>query len=243
MSCETSTKQASRASRLNGITSGSSRSALVPSVQATLSPNGTGKKSPAGTAKKSRKRIKNGKVSDHAQALISDGQTEAKEKTEEKLPSNREIKISAAFTPDELQDMTIQLRLQAAAIERHLSGSNSSLRQAGRDDPRPTDWLRLDRKQVNFLADQLVQARRGKGAIDTTSLNRHQLKELWEFSRFEADRALRIIDHLTTTSTQYGGPESPTTEYLIGKHRLAARFFTHLADQVEPILRANKIQG
>ena len=57
--------------------------------------------------------------------------------------------------------------------------------------------------------------------------------DLWEFSRFEADRALRNIDHLQSGLSHLKGP---TADYLAERHRLEARFYTFLAGQLEPLV-------
>jgi hypothetical protein len=91
----------------------------------------------------------------------------------------------------------------------------------------------LDQQQYDFLIDQLRRARRGHGYIDTKSLQRNELVELWEFAAFEADRAHRNIDHLTGGLSHLKGA---TASYLVKGHRLEARFYTFLVGQLETII-------
>jgi hypothetical protein len=106
-------------------------------------------------------------------------------------------------------------------------------RGIGHSDPRPMDWAQSDQRQYQFLVEQLRRARRGNGYIDTSSLKKNDLVELWEFARFEADRAYRNIDHLTSGLSHLKGP---TADYLAGGHKLEARFYSFLADQLEHII-------
>jgi hypothetical protein len=150
------------------------------------------------------------------------------------VPSQRQIFITRAFTPEELDKMVVKLHLGAAATKRHVSELNSGRsRDIGHSDPRPLDWARSDQQQYDFLIDQLRRARRGHGYIDTRSLKKIELAELWEFARFEADRAHRNIDHLTSGLSHLKGP---TADYLTQGHRLEARFYSFLAEQLETIL-------
>lgn len=152
----------------------------------------------------------------------------------EPLPTQRQIKAGNEFTPDELQKLSIQLGLGAAAVSRHIRELNSGTQRGiGYNDPRPLDWAKLDRQNFQFLADQVARARRDRGYIDTSSLKKEELFDLWEFSNFEADRAHRNIDHLFSGSSHLKGP---TAEYLAERHKLNARFYTFLARQLEPMI-------
>ena len=149
----------------------------------------------------------------------------------EKLPTQRQIKISNDFSPKELQMLSIQLGFGQAAVARHIKriGKGTKL-GITHDDPRPLDWARLDLKQYRFLTGQVARARRGNGYIDTTCLKKRELGELWAFLKYETERAVRNIDYLN-------GPESPiknpTSDYLVGKQKLEARFYNFLAEQIE----------
>ena len=135
----------------------------------------------------------------------------------------------------------MQLRLGAAAVSRQIrelgSGANRGL---GHSDPRPLDWAKLDQRNFQFLADQVARARRGGGYIDTSSLKKEALFDLWEFSKFEADRAHRNIDHLFSGGSHLRGP---TAEYLAERHKLDARFYTFLAHQIEPMITPEMVEA
>ena len=75
--------------------------------------------------------------------------------------------------------------------------------------------------------------RQNQGVIETGSLKPRQLTELWAFCRFEGERALRNLDRFTTPGDSISGP---TAAYLADNQRLLARFYHHLAGQVEPLL-------
>jgi hypothetical protein len=156
-------------------------------------------------------------------------------------PTRRRIILGKDFNPEALSKLSVQLRLGLAAATRHVRALDRGVsRDIGYGDPRPSDWARLDVRQFEFLTNQLTKARRGDGVIDLSSLKREELVELWEFLRFEADRALRNIDHLQTP----GGPiQGATADYLAQNHKLEARFYTHLAKQIEAIFPAENIQA
>jgi hypothetical protein len=148
----------------------------------------------------------------------------------EKLPTQRQIPLARDFSPKELKKLTTELVLGSAATARHIKELNSgSSRGIDQTDSRPLDWARSDLKQYQFLTDQVRQARRGKGYIDTSSLKKGQLKELWQFSQFEAERALRNIDHLQAGLSHLKGP---TADHLVEGHKLRARFYGFLANQL-----------
>lgn len=155
------------------------------------------------------------------------------------LPTQWQVNVLGAFTPDELQAISIQFRFGAAAATRHVQmlGTGTS-RGITHSDPRPLDWTRSDLEQYQFLINQLTGARRGRGYLDLSSLSKRQLVELWEFARFEQERANRNIDHL---STPLGPIQGPSAEYLIGKHKLEARFFNHLAAHLETLVPAEEL--
>jgi hypothetical protein len=90
------------------------------------------------------------------------------------------------------------------------------------------------------LVNQLVEARRGSGYLDTSSLSKKQLIDLWEFARFEIDRANRNIDHFNVPGGPIGGE---TAEYLVGKHKLEVRFFNLVATQIERMVPAEELDA
>ena len=77
------------------------------------------------------------------------------------------------------------------------------------------------------------RAQRGRGHIDISELKRDQVAELWEFARFETDRAHRNIDHLRSGSSHLKGP---TARHLTKRYKLEARFYEFLAGQLETII-------
>jgi hypothetical protein len=157
------------------------------------------------------------------------------------LPTQRQIRITDAFSDEELQTLSVQLRLGAAAVARRLRELNSGVSPGiGHSDPRPIDWARSDQKNYQFLVAVLDEARRGRGAVDTGPLRNNELVDLWEFASFEADRAMRNIDHLTSGLSHLQGP---TADYLVGRHKLEARFYSFLADQLEPMLTPEMIDA
>lgn len=165
------------------------------------------------------------------------------------LPNQGQIKVAGHFSDDELQRLSLHLRLGAAALARHLRELNSRApRGLGHRDPRPLDWAALDQAQYRFLIKQVSEARRGRGYLDMSGLKREQLVELWRFARFEADRAQRNIDHLAVPGNPVrpaGGMEtgSPTADYLSAGHKLEARFYTFLAGQIETLVQAHRLHA
>jgi hypothetical protein len=170
----------------------------------------------------------------------------AKAKSPAGTPARRRIILGKDFSPKEMSKLSVQLRLGLAAATRHLRAlDRGASRDTGHGDPRPADWARLDRKQFEILTKQLTKARRAQnrgkqGYLDFSSLERDELVELWEFLRFEADRALRNIDHLQIPGSGIGGAAA---DYLVQNHKLEARFFTYLANQIETIFPAENIQA
>lgn len=193
------------------------------------------RKTKAGSAK--------GQISffDNSQVGANPEQRRPKETTRQPpLPTQRQIKITNDFSPEELQTMSVQLRLGAAAVSRQIRELNDGVsRGIGHSDPRPLDWARSDRKNYEFLVSQLDEARRGRGYLDTAALNKAELVDLWDFARFEVDRAMRNIDHLQSGLSHLKGP---TAAYLTERHRLEARFYSFVAGQVEPMIPPEKIE-
>lgn len=181
------------------------------------------------------------------------GATEKKQKTARQnsgsLSNQGQIKVAGQFSDEELQRLSLHLRLGAAALARHLRELNSRVpRGLGHRDPRPLDWAALDQEQYRFLVEQVSEARRGQGYLDISGLKSGQLVELWRFARFEADRAQRNIDHLATPGNPArpaGSKEtgSPTADYLTAGHKLEARFYTFLAGQIEPMVPAHRLHA
>jgi hypothetical protein len=157
------------------------------------------------------------------------------------LPDRRGIGLEKHFTSDELQRLSVQLRLGAAATERHIRELTGGMERGPEySDPRPLDWARLDQKQYRFLIEQLTAARRGRGVLDISALKLPGLVDLWDFSRYEAERALRNVEYLRLP----GGPISgPTSDYLIGNHKLLARFYSHLATQLETRIPPEELEA
>jgi hypothetical protein len=155
------------------------------------------------------------------------------------LPTQRHVRIVDDFTSEELQRMSVQLALGGAAAARQLQELTAgSSRGIGHSDPRPADWARADLQRFQFLADQLAKGRRGDGYLDTSTLKSNDLVDLWEFAKFEADRAQRNIDHLRSGISHLKGP---TADYLVAGHQLEARFYTLLAGQLEPLISTEMI--
>jgi hypothetical protein len=156
------------------------------------------------------------------------------------VPTQGQIKLANDFTPEELQTISVQLRLGAAAASRQIRElSGGAGRGIGHSDPRPLDWAKSDQRNFQFLAGQVTRARRDGGTIDTSSLKKEELFDLWEFSNFEADRAHRNIDHLFSGGSHLRGP---TAEYLAELHKLDARFYTFLARQLEPMITPEMVE-
>jgi hypothetical protein len=150
------------------------------------------------------------------------------------LPTQRQIKLTNDFSTEELQTMSVQLRLGAAAASRRIRELNSGISHGiGHSDPRAMDWARADQKNFQFLVNQVAEARRDRGYINTSSLSNNALVDLWEFSKFEADRAARNIDHLQSGLSHLKGP---TADYLSSGHKLETRFYSFLAGQLEPLI-------
>lgn len=155
------------------------------------------------------------------------------------LPGQGQIKLSRYFTPVELDKLAVQLHLGETATTRHVRElTNRQTRGIGHSDPRPIDWAQSDQQQYRFLIGQLRRARRGNGYLDTSALKKNERVELWEFARFEADRAQRNIDHLTAGLSHLKGP---TADYLVKGHQLEARFYGFLAEQLEQIIPAKAL--
>jgi len=245
----------SRAGSKNGFTTGST---VQVSFFGMPSPEADGKTPMAKTGKRARRRkvtkpgkTGNGKpttqvsfVKDEPASTQTSGKkaaTEAAGQPAKSGPTQRQVRLGQQFKPEQLSKLSVQLRLGLAAATRHVRILDSgAARDIGHGDPRPSDWARLDVRQFEILTRQLSKARREDGVMDLSSLKGGELVELWEFSRFEADRALRNIDHLQTPGTGIGGASA---QYLVKNHKLEARFYTHLANQIESIFPAENIQA
>lgn len=153
----------------------------------------------------------------------------------------RHISISGLFTEEELDTLTVELIFNQAATARQLREiASGTSRGVDFKDPRAVEHIRSDKKNYDFLIGAVRDAkygrgldRRGVGYIDTSSLADEALVDLHEFSRFETDRLARQIDHLAQSLSHIKGP---TADYIIGKHRVEARFYNHLASQLEPLI-------
>ena len=154
-------------------------------------------------------------------------------------PTQRQIKVKGAFSDKQLERLYIQISLGEAGTRRHVQMTGRGYKR-GRlhQDPRPLDWARLDLAQYEFLTEQLRAARRSEGYIDTGGLSKTELSDLWQFLNFETDRAHRQIDHLNIPGWPVGPPAS---NYLIGKHKLEARFYSYLASQIERQMPAREL--
>jgi hypothetical protein len=244
VSCQKNSNEAAQAARLSGISQDASRGgyAAASTGQVSFFAPVSGR----GGSRKRRKRTKKAGKSNGRGRQVSffeqnraHGVPKRSPVPAKALPNQRQIYITRAFTPEELDKVVVKLHLGAAATKRHVSELNGGRsRGIGHSDPRPLDWARSDQQQYDFLIDQLRRARRGHGYIDTRSLKKDELAELWEFARFEADRAHRNIDHLTSGLSHLKGP---TAEYLAQGHRLEARFYNFLAEQLETIIPSESL--
>jgi hypothetical protein len=157
--------------------------------------------------------------------------------------TGRQVNLSGLFTEKELDVLSGELRLDQAATLRHVRAlASESSRGVNYDDPRVLEHARSDSKNYQFLIKALRDARYGRdldrggvGLIDTSSLSDDELVDLYEFSRFEADRVERNIDHLNQGLSHLKGP---TAGYLTSKHRIKQRFYNHLAGSLEPMITA-----
>lgn len=253
MSCEKNSAKAARAAKLNGIPRASGKSGFtagsttqagiyVPPALAKNKKIGDHGSAVATVAKPKTKRparkvLRPGK---NKQAIFFAQVAQKPAGAEQPLPHQRHINVSLAFTPDELSRMSVQLRLGAAAAARHINQLRSGAsRGIGHSDTRPADWAQSDLHNYQFLVGQLTEARRGRGYLDTSRLARKELIDLWEFSRFETDRAHRNIDHLSIPG---GSIQGETAEYLSGGHKLEARFFEFIANHVETMVPTNELE-
>lgn len=234
MSCSASAERVKRAARESGVSATAGKSAFVGGSSSQVSFFVTQRKIAARLARRSKE--------SHKQA-----QSSQEDSARPPTATQPQIKMSDQFNEEEIQRLSLHLRLGAAAVARHIRELGSGApRGLGHRDPRPLDWAQLDQEQHHFLIGQLTEARRGRGYLDVGGLNTEQQVELWRFARFEADRALRNIDHLATPGNPVrpvGGPagESPTADYLSAGHKLEARFYTYLANQLEKIVPASRL--
>lgn len=158
----------------------------------------------------------------------------------EPLPRDTAVRVDPAFSPAELQQVSIQLLLGEAAVKRHLRQRDSATLSLDQRDPRPLDWAQSDQRCYDFLIGALRQARNGSGLIDLSGLDGEQRLELWEFSSHEAERLLRNLEHLQSGGSGVGGA---TSEYLTKNHQLLSRFYNHLAGQIEPLLPRDEMES
>jgi hypothetical protein len=258
MSCEKNSARAGQTATQNGISKNGARSSFVagstPQASYFVAAKPAAKKE-----KVSRKKRPPGRASGKKKAFSKKGQVAQKlffelvrqqktavpgEKKEDKkegkpLPTQRHINVVKDFTPAELQTISIQLRLGTADSSRRLREAGFGIsRGIGHGDPRPLDWVESDRKNFQFLVAQLTEARRGRGTLDLAGLNKGEVIDLWEFCRFEADRARRNMDRLGVPGGSIGGP---TAAYLMGNHQVEARFFSHVAAHIEKMVPAEEL--
>lgn len=150
----------------------------------------------------------------------------------ETLPTQHQIVIGDAFSAEELDRLQTTALLSSVATKRQLEARRLNADRGHlHSDPRAQDWMTQDLNNFRFVSRQLGQARRNGGKLDTAALDEAELLDLWEFSRFESDRALRNIDHLLSGWSHLKGE---TADYLGGQLRLEARFYSYLAQQLEP---------
>lgn len=156
------------------------------------------------------------------------------------LKNQRQIDISGLFTESELDSLTVQLHLNQATALRHMRSLQEKHNAVDYSDPRHKSHVCSDYKNYGYLIQELRKAKSGRGLdqsgvgrIDTSSLSNNALVDLYEFSRFEADRVGRNIDHLKQGLSHLKGP---TADYLTGKHRQEVRFYNHLAACLEPMI-------
>jgi hypothetical protein len=258
MSCEKNSARAGQTATKNGISKNGAKSSFVAgstpqasyfvaAKPADKKEKVSRKKRPQGRASGKKKAFsKNGQVAQklffelaRQQKTAVPGQKKEDKKEGKPLPTQRHIHVVKDFTPAELQTISIQLRLGTADISRRLREAGFGIsRGIGHGDPRPLDWVESDRKNFQFLVAQLTEARRGRGTLDLSALNKSGVVDLWEFCRFEADRANRNIDHLGVPGGSIGGP---TAAYLMGNHKLEARFFSHVAAHIEKMVPAEEL--
>ncbi len=156
----------------------------------------------------------------------------AENKSREKLPTQYQIALGNAFSPEEIDRLQTTALLSSVAAKRQLEARRlNAERGHGHSDPRAQDWMTQDLNNFRFVSRQLGQARRNGGKLDASALDEAELLDLWEFSRFEADRALRNVDHLLSGWSHLKGE---TADYLGGQLRQEARFYSFLAQQLEP---------
>lgn len=170
-----------------------------------------------------------------SKAKAGQGATQMPEPQASPTRPRQQIKIAGAFSGQELQSLSVQFRLDAAAARKQVQALKSGVAKGmGHDDPRPADWAQSDLKNYDFIVSQIgTESKRTLGRIDVSSLSDNDLVDLWDFSRHEADQAVRFIDHL-----QVGGSpiKGEAASYLTGNYNLKARFCAHLAAKLEPMI-------
>ncbi len=153
-----------------------------------------------------------------------------------------QIQVASAFSGQELQNLSIQFRLDAAAARKQVQALKSGAsRGIGHSDPRSADWARSDLKNYDFIGSQIgTESKRALGRIEVSSLSDNDLVDLWDFSRHEADQAVRFIDHLQVGESHLKGA---TANYLTDKYKLKGQFCAHLAAQLEPMITPEMIDS
>jgi len=160
------------------------------------------------------------------------GKGDDKKRSSKQTKSSARLKVSDAFGEQEIKRLGTITLLGSAATGRQLQALKlGASRGIGHSDPRAKDWMEQDRQNFRFLSRQLSVNKEGQGQLDTTALSEAELVDLWEFSRFEADRALRNIDHIQSGWSHLKGE---TADYMTRDHRLEGRFYTWLANNLEP---------
>jgi len=146
------------------------------------------------------------------------------------------LNLAAMFNRKELERLGVATLLGSVSAGRALKmlrSGGAEARGIGHSDPRPEDWLLSDRENFRFLSRALAAGslKESKGRLDFGGLGEAERVDLWSFSRFEADRALRNIDHIQSGWSSLKGKSA---EYLVGNHKLEARFYTAVAAALEP---------
>lgn len=244
MSCRAISERVKGAARKSGVSAGSGQEAFVAGSSNQVGFFALQQKISARTAVKKKAPARNKLLA----GTVVKKQKNVRQDSSPR-PHQGQITVAGQFSDEELQRLSLHLRLGAAALARHLRELNSRApRGLGHRDPRPLDWAALDQEQYRFLIKQVSEARRGRGYLDISGLKSGQLVELWRFARFEADRAQRNIDHLAAPGNPVrpaGGKEtgSPTADYLSVGHKLEARFYTFLAGQIETMVPAQRLHA
>lgn len=157
MSCEDGVKKATSAARKSGVSKTGSKAAFATGATGHVS-GLEAKKKKAGKRKKAETENRQAKMAKNSQNGQAKGVSNGRgaqanffdlppDRALDPLPSQRQIRITNDFTSEELQRLSIQLRLGAAAVSRHIREvSSGAARGLGHSDPRPLDWAELDRE-------------------------------------------------------------------------------------------------